>query len=203
MASNKKILANRKNSLKSTGPKTREGKLRTSKNAIQHGLDAEKFVVIGEKINDLIEFRDRLIDHLKPQGIQEEIIVSKIIDGAIRLRRIPIIEAGIFNHEMLEYEAKENKDRVAHAIEGIGDKKAAAIHEAWLEQKQLIAEKTQKLNASRKKMLKQELEWVRMNASSRLTKNKARLKRYDELANQEFDTAVSAAGAEEKDDDDE
>ncbi|WP_372798981.1 ATP-binding cassette domain-containing protein, partial [Pontiella sp.] len=36
---------------------------------------------------------------------------------------------------------------------------------------------------------KQELEWVRMNASSRLTKNKARLKRYDELANQEFDTA--------------
>ncbi|MDF7826148.1 energy-dependent translational throttle protein EttA [Pontiellaceae bacterium B12227] len=62
-------------------------------------------------------------------------------------------------------------------------------YEAWLEQKQMIAEKTQKLNASRKKMLKQELEWVRMNASSRLTKNKARLKRYDELANQEFDTA--------------
>ncbi len=62
-------------------------------------------------------------------------------------------------------------------------------YEAWLEQKQLIAEQTQKLNASRKKMLKQELEWVRMNASSRLTKNKARLKRYDELANQEFDTA--------------
>jgi len=62
-------------------------------------------------------------------------------------------------------------------------------YEAWLEQKEQIAEKTQKLNASRRKMLKQELEWVRMNASSRLTKNKARLKRYDELANQEFDTA--------------
>jgi ATP-binding cassette ChvD family protein len=60
-------------------------------------------------------------------------------------------------------------------------------YEAWLEQKQIIAEKTQKLNASRKKLLKQELEWVRMNASSRLTKNKARLKRYDELASQEFD----------------
>ncbi len=60
-------------------------------------------------------------------------------------------------------------------------------YEAWLEQKQMIAEKTQKLNASRKKLLKQELEWVRMNASSRLTKNKARLKRYDELASQEFD----------------
>jgi ATP-binding cassette ChvD family protein len=61
-------------------------------------------------------------------------------------------------------------------------------YEAWLEQKQIIAEKTQKMNASRKKLLKQELEWVRMNASSRLTKNKARLKRYEELASQEFDT---------------
>lgn len=62
-------------------------------------------------------------------------------------------------------------------------------YEAWLEQKQAYAEQTQKMNASRRKMLKQELEWVRMNASSRLTKNKARLKRYDELAGQEFDAA--------------
>jgi len=119
--SKKQLLANRRNAKKSTGPKTREGKLTTSKNAIQHGLDAEKFVVIGEKINDLIEFRDRLIDHLKPQGIQEEIIVSKIIDVAIRLRRIPIIEAGIFNHEMLEYEAIEEKDSVADTIRGARD----------------------------------------------------------------------------------
>ena len=62
-------------------------------------------------------------------------------------------------------------------------------YEAWLEQKQAQAEQTQKMNASRRKLLKLELEWVRMNASSRLTKNKARLKRYDELAGQEFDTA--------------
>lgn len=61
-------------------------------------------------------------------------------------------------------------------------------YEAWLEQKQIIAEKTQKMNDSRKKLLKQELEWVRMNASSRLTKNKARIKRYEELSQQEFDT---------------
>src|SRR6056300_1416289 len=110
--SKKQLLANRRNAKKSTGPKTREGKLTTSKNAIQHGLDAEKFVVIGEKINDLVIFRDLLNDHLKPQGIQEEIVVSKMIDVAIRLRRIPIIESGIFNHEMLEYEAKENKEKL-------------------------------------------------------------------------------------------
>jgi energy-dependent translational throttle protein EttA len=61
-------------------------------------------------------------------------------------------------------------------------------YEAWLEQKQVVADRTMKENASRKKLLEQELAWVRMNASSRLTKNKARLKRYEELADQEYDT---------------
>jgi ATP-binding cassette ChvD family protein len=60
-------------------------------------------------------------------------------------------------------------------------------YEAWLEQKQIIAEQTQKMNASRRKLLRQELEWVRMNASSRLTKNKARLNRYEELASKDYD----------------
>lgn len=61
-------------------------------------------------------------------------------------------------------------------------------YEAWLEQKQQRSAQEGKANASRQKLLKQELEWVRMNASSRLTKNKARLKRYEELASQSFET---------------
>ncbi len=61
-------------------------------------------------------------------------------------------------------------------------------YEAWLEQKQALAEKQAKMVASRKKLLDQELEWVRMNASARMTKSKARLRRYEELANQEVDT---------------
>lgn len=61
-------------------------------------------------------------------------------------------------------------------------------YEAWLERKETESDKAAKENASRKKLLAQELSWIRMNASSRLTKNKARLKRYEELASQEFDT---------------
>lgn len=61
-------------------------------------------------------------------------------------------------------------------------------YEAWLEQKQQRLERQAKENAARKKLLKQELEWVRMNASSRLTKNKARLARYEELVKQDYDT---------------
>jgi sulfate-transporting ATPase len=62
-------------------------------------------------------------------------------------------------------------------------------YEAWLEQKQAQVDRMAKVNASRKKLLAQELSWMRMNASSRLTKNKARMKRYDELSSQEYDTS--------------
>ena len=61
-------------------------------------------------------------------------------------------------------------------------------YEAWLEQKQMLSQQKAKMNASRRKLLEQELSWVRMNASSRLAKSKARLKRYEELVSQEFDT---------------
>ena len=38
LISQKKLIANRRNALKSTGPKTAYGKLRSSRNAYKHGL---------------------------------------------------------------------------------------------------------------------------------------------------------------------
>ena len=59
---------------------------------------------------------------------------------------------------------------------------------AWLEQKQAESARKESQNASRKKVLEQELAWVRMNAAGRQAKSKARLKRYEEMAAQEIDT---------------
>ena len=49
MATAKQLLANKNNARKSTGPKSAVGKLKSSQNAIKHGLSTEKFMVIGEK----------------------------------------------------------------------------------------------------------------------------------------------------------
>jgi len=119
MATIKQINANRKNALLSKGPKSDLGKLKSSKNSLKHGLTAKQ-LVIGECINDLNVIKDRLTKELKPKGIHQEIIVSKMIDISIRLKRVPMIEAGILNHEMLEHEADEYKDKVAEEVEGEG-----------------------------------------------------------------------------------
>jgi len=119
--SKKKILANRRNSKKSTGPVSNEGKLKSSLNSIKHGLYGDKIAVIGENVDDINDIIDRLSKELKPIGIQQELIVSKMIDIAIRFKRIPFIEAGILNHEMQEYEADKYKEPIAEIVEG-GDK---------------------------------------------------------------------------------
>lgn len=64
---------------------------------------------------------------------------------------------------------------------------------AWLEQKQARLEVEQKREDRRQKALKRELDWVRMSPKARATKNKARLQRYQELADLQFDERDEAA----------
>jgi sulfate-transporting ATPase len=58
-------------------------------------------------------------------------------------------------------------------------------YEAWLEQKQDMMQRESKQAESRKRLIQSELAWVRTNPSGRRAKNQARVKRYEELANQE------------------
>ena len=48
----KKVLANRANAKKSTGPVTFKGKAKVAGNAITHGLSAEKHVIVGESLEE-------------------------------------------------------------------------------------------------------------------------------------------------------
>ncbi len=66
-------------------------------------------------------------------------------------------------------------------------------YSAWLEQKAARLAVEQKKEDKRQKMLKRELEWVRMSPKARSTKNKARLERYNELAGQQYDTREEGA----------
>jgi len=61
-------------------------------------------------------------------------------------------------------------------------------YESWLEQKQQLMARDARQAESRRKLLDQELQWVRTNPSGRRVKSKARLAQYEELLNQQVDT---------------
>ena len=89
MASIKQIEANRSNALNGTGPRTAEGKARSSRNALTHGLTAQEIVIPGEDVAAYRSFERQLIDDLQPNGACELDPVERLAATYWRLRRIP------------------------------------------------------------------------------------------------------------------
>ncbi len=59
-------------------------------------------------------------------------------------------------------------------------------YSSWLEQKEKRLEQEEREQAARRRAIKSELEWVRANPRGRHAKSKARLKRFEEIASQEY-----------------
>ena len=112
----KKVLANRANAKKSTGPVTFKGKAKVAGNAITHGLSAEKHVIVGESLEEFKIFKDSMFQIYEPDGAYEEEIFIKIVDLKWRLRRVSSIETGIFGNEILEFDADSNKAKSSGKI---------------------------------------------------------------------------------------
>ena len=108
MTSEKQIDANRSNALKSTGPKTPEGKAKVAQNAVKHGLLAEHILIRDENREDYEAFRDTLADNLQPEGAMESLLVERIITAAWRLRRTVRLERDVI-HTPLDSEMRSRK----------------------------------------------------------------------------------------------
>jgi phage terminase Nu1 subunit (DNA packaging protein) len=97
--SEKQMIANRQNALKSTGPKTAAGKVVASRNALKHGLLAKEVVITaGEGAENAEQFNELLTDlvnEFAPAGVMEEILVEKIAACYWRLRRAGRYEVGL------------------------------------------------------------------------------------------------------------
>jgi hypothetical protein len=116
MTSEKKAEANRRNALKSTGPRTLEGKAAVRLNALKHGLLSQEMLLPGEDEEALRELGERLRNELQPAGELENLLVDRIISAYWRLRRLGRVETGIFAWERSE-ELAERAEREAHRYE--------------------------------------------------------------------------------------
>jgi hypothetical protein len=96
MTSFRQIDANRRNARKSTGPTTAEGKQRSRRNAVRHGLTAETVIDALEDAEDYKAFEASIIADYDAQSAVERELVLRLAGLLWRLRRATTIETGLF-----------------------------------------------------------------------------------------------------------
>lgn len=99
MTTQKQLLANVQNALKSTGPKSLPGKTKASQNSHKHGLFSKNLLLQTEKRAELEKLREGIYLFLAPIGVVEELLAEKIINATWRLRRVTQIESDLFESE--------------------------------------------------------------------------------------------------------
>ena len=111
MTTEKQVAANRANALKSTGPRTPEGKETAKMNALRHGLLSREVVMKGEEEADLEELGQRLRLELRPMGEMERILVDRIASSVWRLRRALRVESAVMAQNAADVPTKDYNGR--------------------------------------------------------------------------------------------
>src|SRR5712672_4107098 len=106
MTSFRQIEANRRNAIRSTGPNTEQGKRRSRRNALRHGLCAETVIEIVEDIEDYRAFEAAVIADYDAQTAVERELVLRLASLLWRLRRATAIET-----DLLRIQAEILRDR--------------------------------------------------------------------------------------------
>ena len=94
--------ASRRNGAKSRGPKTAEGKARSARNALRHGMRALQYVVLPDE--DAVQFQRleaALLDELAPEGACSP-LARRVAVAAWRLARADRMEVELFEERRWE-----------------------------------------------------------------------------------------------------
>jgi hypothetical protein len=100
------IAANRQNAKLSTGPKTEEGKSKTSLNAVKTGLTGRTVLLPGDDAAAYEQHVASAFAEWKPETDREKALVQSIADTDWRLLRIPTLESAIYALGRLEFAEK-------------------------------------------------------------------------------------------------
>jgi hypothetical protein len=107
MASQPQVAANRLNALKSTGPRTAEGKAVSSQNAFQSGLDAESQFVYGENQDEFAVLQQEYMERFRPVSPEERFQIDNLIRCEWMLRRFFRVEAHLWEYHVIRASRSE------------------------------------------------------------------------------------------------
>jgi hypothetical protein len=92
-ATSARAAASRANGAKSKGPKSPEGKARSSQNALRHGLCAKKFLLLPDDSRaQFAALETALLEDLAPEGAVQILLAHRLIAAAWRLQRADRLE---------------------------------------------------------------------------------------------------------------
>jgi len=120
MASAAQIATNRRNALRSTGPRTAAGKARSRRNAHKHGLYSRAEPPPPEDAAQIDRLTADCRQRLHPADQIEEVLVRRLALTQFRLSRIRILEATLLNSGLAK--AKRHRQDLQLAIgRAVGD----------------------------------------------------------------------------------
>src|ERR1700722_11563580 len=111
-ATEAQIAANRRNSALSTGPKTPEGKERSRRNALKHGLTGEGVALPDEDAAEVASRFQELQEELKPNGISSRLLLRRFAYMSVRLERCERLDTAVYSKRVRH----ADEDFVDHRI---------------------------------------------------------------------------------------
>src|SRR5260370_12844469 len=101
MTSELKSETSRSNGAKSRGPKTAEGREKSSRNSLDHGFTAKKTILLAcENQEQFQKMRSDYAATYQPGSAVEEDLVSEMVACCWRMQRLRLIETALIDSEM-------------------------------------------------------------------------------------------------------
>ena len=73
-----------------TGPRTPDGKARSSMNALKHGFSSTKIIVMPGQEDDFLKLQSDLIAEVRPEGVLEKTLFQQLLRDAWTLHRVEL-----------------------------------------------------------------------------------------------------------------
>ena len=122
---------NRRNAQYSTGPRTPEGKRRSSLNALRHGLTSHVVVMTTEDHEAYEAHLRAFASEYQPKGATETQLVQSLADAAWRLNRVSALETNLLTlgvlHEDLWHHETTYEMREALGVANVLDSHTKAL----------------------------------------------------------------------------
>jgi len=115
MTSPARAAANAANAQSSTGPRTEEGKARSSRNALKHGLTSRDLIVREDEQEDFNDLQQSLREDLGPEGALESFTFNQLVRAAWNMHRFQRLETDLMVNgldPLLDDSAAKTLDRL-------------------------------------------------------------------------------------------